>query len=151
MDKVNFEVLREQIDSLVGSKCEVYDAIGNDDALIIPSERLMDVVALIDQIFDGAHLTTITAQQRAGQLDLIELMYHFYQKFAFTINCATSGRSHPALLLSSRSSQVQIFMNGKLRRCLGVKFTGRTETPPLLLPDDWDQGPPFIRKEVIDE
>jgi len=150
MDKVNFEVLREQIDSLVGSKCEVYDAIGNDDALIIPSERLMDVVALIDQIFDGAHLTTITAQQRAGQHNLIELMYHFYQKFAFTIIVRLPAEA-PSIASILSILPGADFYEREVAEMFGVKFTGRTETPPLLLPDDWDQGPPFIRKEVIDE
>jgi NADH:ubiquinone oxidoreductase subunit C len=32
----------------------------------------------------------------------------------------------------------------------GIRFSGREDTPPLLLPDDWDGGPPFIRKEKQD-
>lgn len=150
MDKINFDVLREHINSLIGSECEVYDAIENDDALIIPSERLKDVVVMIDEIFDGVHLTTITAQQRAGQLDLIEVMYHFYQNFTFTVIVRVPAD------LPSIASILSIlpgadFYEREVAEMFGVKFTGRTETPPLLLPDDWNQGPPFIRKEVIDE
>ncbi len=33
----------------------------------------------------------------------------------------------------------------------GIQFIGREDMPPLLLPDVWDQGPPFIIKEVKDE
>ena len=150
MDKMSFVMLRERIETLIGSECEGYDAIENDNALIIPSESLKDIVAMLDEILDGVHLTTITAQQRAGQLEWIELMYHFFQDFAFTLIVRLPAESPDIASIISILPGAD-FYEREVAEMFGVKFTGRSETPPMLLPDDWDQGPPFIQKEVIDE
>ncbi|MEA3327981.1 MAG: NADH-quinone oxidoreductase subunit C [Chloroflexota bacterium] len=150
MGKVNIDSLRSLIESQTGCTCDVYPEIGNDDTLIIPPERLQGVVALLNDYFEGIHLSTITAQQRETRGNAIEVIYHFYQDSGFSLMITLPEQS-PELASVVSIIPGADFYEREVAEMFGVKFTGRDETPPLLLPEDWDQGPPFIRKEDNDE
>jgi len=150
VERINIETVIDQVESQTGVRCEVYSKIGNDDTLVIPADQLRTVVDVLLDSIDGVQLSTITAQQRADQLDVIEVMVHFWRGSGLSLMMTLPGKSPQVESLVSIIPGAD-FYEREVAEMFGVKFTGREETPPLLLPDSWDQGPPFIHKELNNE
>jgi NADH:ubiquinone oxidoreductase subunit C len=150
VDKTKLTAVLDAIKSQANCACETYQGILNDTTIQIPADRLREVMdALVDQ-FDYFHLSAITAQQREGQTDQIELIYHFWMGTGISLLMTLPAES-PQLSSIISFLPGADFYEREVAEMFGVTFTGRKETPPLLLPDNWDQGPPFIRKEADHE
>lgn len=150
MERINIDTIINHIESQIGIQCEVYSKIGNDETLIIPAEKLSTLVDLLLASMDGIQLSTITAQQRADQSDVIEVMVHFWRGSGLSLLMTLPAEAAQLESLVSIIPGAD-FYEREVAEMFGVKFTGRTETPSLLLPDSWDQGPPFIQKEHHNE
>jgi len=150
MTEINLDHLCNTLKSNLGCDCHVFDEIMNDKTLVIDADSLKDAVTLLDCEFDNLHLSAITAQQRDPQADDIEVIYHFYLGEGFSLLTSLLGEEHvlPSIVSIIPGAD---FYEREIAEMFGVTFSGRTETLPLLLPEDWDQGPPFIRKEDKDE
>jgi len=165
---LNLETLIEKVTAETGCECEAYPNITHDETILIPPEQLQAVIAVLREHFDIYHLSTITAQERESQPGepepsrLIELIYHFWHgkgisllvRLPFTLESAQDpARMADAPKIDSISALIPgaDFYEREVAEMFGVMFSGRAETPRLLLPDEWDQGPPFIRKEETDE
>lgn len=144
MTPLSHQRLLKEIEQQTGFSCEIYEGIGNDKTVIIPSEKLPEVLEVLMNTFNCKHLTAITAQQRAGQLDEIEVLYHFWKDGSLTL-MMTMPAADPALPSIVQTIPGADFYEREAAEMFGLTFTGRAETPPLLLPEEWDQGPPFIR------
>jgi len=147
MGQTDIESLCSKFKSQLDCAFDVYTEIRNDDTFVISPDRLKVVVEMLNEHFDGVHLSTITAQQREAQVDVIEVMYNFYQGVGFSLMISLPTKAPEVTSIVSIIPGAD-FYEREVAEMFGVKFTGRSETPPLLLPDDWDQGPPFIRNEV---
>ena len=146
MTPINIKQLLKEIEQQTGCKCETYDGIGNDKTVIVPSDKLPEVLEVLMNTFDCKHLTAITAQQREDQLDEIEVLYHFWKDGSLSLMMSLPA-ANPELPSIVQTIPGADFYEREAAEMFGVIFTGRSETPPLLLPEEWDQGPPFIRKE----
>lgn len=150
MAPIKTEKLLEEIELQVGCTCETYDGIGNDVTICIPKDKLPAVLDVLMKTFDCKHLSAITAQQREGKLDEIEVLYHFWKdgSLSLMMTLPAAEAELPSIVQTIPGAD---FYEREAAEMFGVTFTGREETPPLLLPEEWDQGPPFIRKEQDNE
>lgn len=150
VNELKLDAVLAKIVAETGCECQPYTEINNEESIRIPVDQLHAVIGVLRDHFDFYHLSTITAQQRENQLDQIELIYHFWQGKGISLILTLpldSPRVESIITLIPGAD----FYEREAAEMYGVIFTGRDETPPLLLPDEWDQGPPFIRKEVSDE
>lgn len=126
--------------------CELSDHIINECAVTIPTGDLHDIVAALMEELNLTHLSAITAQQREDHPQEIQVMYHFWQGSGYTL-IVWLPESKPVLTSIMDLIVGADFYEREAQEMYGITFTNRAETPPLLLPDDWDEGPPMRRKE----
>jgi Ni,Fe-hydrogenase III component G len=146
MMQPDIQTLHSRITSQYDSASEINTEIKNDMTLVISREYLKDVIEMINDYFSGVHLSTITAQKRKKQDDKVELIYHFYQGFGFSLLVSLSAKEPQVNSIVSIIPGSD-FYEREIAEMFGVEFIDRTETRRLLLPDDWDQGPPFMKKD----
>lgn len=145
----NLDDLVALIKTKTGVDGTVYTGIANEPAVRIPADKLREVVTAMMDDLDITHLSAITAQQRGEEKDLIELIYHFWQGSGIAVMMSLPVKSPQvdSLIDIIRGAD---FYEREVAEMFGVQFAGRKETPPLLLPDEWDQGPPFMSNEEGD-
>jgi len=122
------------------------DAIQNEVVIEIPAEKLHQVCSMLLNKFDLYHLTTITAQQRMDDPGHLEVQYNFWKKGGVTILTRLEEES-PVLRSLTDLIPGADFYEREVAEMFGVQFTHRVETPPLLLPDDWEGDPPMLQRE----
>ncbi len=149
MELINLDQLFDKVSAIIGASPEGYTEIKYDATYVIPSEQLLEITKMLVEEFDCSHLSGITAQQREGHRDVIEVLYHFWKGtgFSFMMVLPLDAPELPSIKFILPGAD---FYEREVAEMFGITFTGREETPPLLLPDDWSQGPPFIRSEVQD-
>lgn len=142
----NIDALKKSIADGLQVDCEVYHGIDGDQTLWIPSAELKRIVSFLVNQMNCRHLSAITAQQRVKNPGQIEVIYHFWDGFSFSVMTVVSEEL-PRLPEIVSILPGADFYEREVAEMFGIEFVGREETPPLLLPDDWNQGPPFIQKE----
>jgi NADH-quinone oxidoreductase subunit C len=150
VDEIQIDALLAKIADETGCQLERYSGILNEEAIIIPADQLRAAIGVLQTDFDCFHLSTITAQQRETHPGEIELLYQFWhgQGFALLLRLPIPAPEVTSIIDLIPGAD---FYEREVAEMFGVTFTGRAETPRLLLPGDWDQGPPFIRSEETDE
>ena len=103
------------------------------------------IEALIEQL-GIHHLSTITGQD-TGQA--IELLYHFWHGRGITLRTVLN-REAPHIDSVTDLIPGAAFYEREVQEMLGVTFDGHPDLSPLLLPDDWDEGPPLRKSEATD-
>ena len=142
--------LHKSINVVIGEGCESYSEIIGDQTIYIPAEKLIVVVTMLIDRYDSRHLSGITAQIREEDPGVIQLLYHFWIGRSFSLMIDLPRQSPKCPEITSLLPGAD-FYEREVAEMFGVEFTGRGEIPPLLLPDDWDQGPPFNQNEVSNE
>ncbi len=150
MDHTNLEKICTKIKDHIGIECEIYTEIQREKTIRIPSTKLLAVIDLLREYFDYYHLTTITGQQREEQQDEIEVLYHFWKGAGLSLMMTLPTKAPQLASIVSKIPGAD-FYEREAAEMFGIEFTGRTETPPLLLPEDWAQGPPLLNNEEKDE
>ncbi len=92
------------------------------------------------------HLSTITGLDD-GQG--IRLLYHFWRGHGLTL-CVWLPYEAPTVPTLTRLIPGAAFYEREVAEMLGVTFEGHQGLEPLLLPEDWDAGPP-LRRERAEE
>ena len=146
----SLEAVLDRIKTETGCECEIFSGIANDDTMRIPVEQLHAVIDMLREHFGIYHLSAITAQQRESQPGEIELIYHFWhgKGISLLMRLPTNAPEVPTVLSLIPGAD---FYEREVAEMYGVVFTGRSETPRLLLPDEWDQGPPLLSTKERDE
>jgi NADH-quinone oxidoreductase subunit C len=129
---------------------KICDGIRGDLTIQIPIEKFLPVIKLLVNKMDCKHLSGVTAQLHPEHPNKIEVLYHFWMGSGFSIMMLLPEES-PKLPEIFSILPGADFYEREVAEMFGIQFVGREDMPPLLLPDGWDQGPPFIKKEVIDE
>jgi NADH-quinone oxidoreductase subunit C len=115
-----------------------------DETIVtLTPENLRPAVQLLVEQFDLRHLSTITGIDTGTE---IELLYHFWDRRGLTLRTSLS-RENPQIVTLIDLVPGAAFYEREVAEMLGVVFEGHTGLDTLLLPDDWDSGPP-LRKEV---
>lgn len=143
MKRINFDDFRVKLESKLGCQCQFYDGILGDQTIILKPDQLKPVIDVILETFVYCHLSAITVQQREDHQDEIEVFYNFWGGFGFSflIRLPLKSAKLPSLISVIPGAD---FYEREAAEMFGIEFTGRRGTPALLLPDEWDQGPPFI-------
>jgi NADH:ubiquinone oxidoreductase subunit C len=107
--------------------------------VVLPAARLHQAVAVLIDRFDVYHLSTITAQDIDGE---IELLYHFWHSGGLTLRTSVPrGDAHIASLTDLIPGAA--FYEREVSEMLHVTFDGHPDPRPLLLPDDWNGEAPL--------
>lgn len=131
------------IKSAAGMPCKIIEDIQNESVLEIPKNSLRKVVKFLLLIHQPIHLTTITADIVESNSNQLLIYYNFWkaQGYALLIKL---NRDDPELETIVDLIPGVDFYEREVAEMYGVHFTYRDATPPLLLPDDWDQKPPML-------
>jgi NADH-quinone oxidoreductase subunit C len=150
VSEFSLDAVLNKINEETGCSCEVYPAITNDKTVCIPVNTLHAAIGVLREHFGCTHLSAITAQERESQPGEIELIYHFWhgKGLSLLLSLPVDAPEVPSIISLVPGAD---FYEREVAEMYGVIFTGRSETPRLLLPDEWDQGPPFINRKERDE
>ena len=146
MNTIDIDTLIHTLEGEFNQACIRQDAIQNEVVIEISAETLHQVCTMLLNQFDLYHLTTITAQQRADDAGHLEVQYNFWKHTGFTILIRLEQES-PSLRSLTDLIPGADFYEREVAEMFGIQFTHRVETPPLLLPDDWDGDPPMLQRE----
>jgi NADH:ubiquinone oxidoreductase subunit C len=115
-----------------------------DEIIIeIPAGCLEKIVTLLLETFSIHHLSTITGQDRGTE---IELLYHFWHECGITLQVKLPREGTQISTLTEIIPGAD-FYEREVGEMLDVTFEGHPGPEHLLLPDDWEQGPPMREKE----
>jgi NADH:ubiquinone oxidoreductase subunit C len=125
---------------------ETLEVIHHETTIPIAVHQLHDIVILLQTSLHITHLTTITAQVHAEHADEIRIYYHFWHGEGLTLAVVlpTTAPTVPSIVDLIPGAD---FYEREVAEMFGVQFMGRKATPRLLLPDDWSEEPPMLRKE----
>ncbi len=143
MNTIDINELIRTLEAEGHQSCSVLDSIQNEVVVKIPSLELVKIVRILLDRFDLYHLTTITAQVRDSDTDHIEVQYNFWKGTGLTLLTIVE-RESPELQSITDMIPGADFYEREVAEMFGISFAGRIETRPLLLPDDWDLGPPML-------
>jgi NADH:ubiquinone oxidoreductase subunit C len=146
MKKIDLENFYQEINQRFGSTSEALDRIDGEITFGLKAENLPDVVHLIQNHFDYCHLSAITAQQHRDLSEKIEVIYHFWCGcgLSLVVSIPIKSARIPSIVSNLPGAD---FYEREIAEMFGITFAGRSSTPPLLLPDEWVQGPPFINRK----
>ncbi len=139
-------LLEIQIQQVCDGNCVRLNSIHNEITWQIGAAHLRKVVAMLLEQLGELHLSAITAQQRQESPESIELLYHFWHGRGFTLKMLLPMQNPQTDSILDVLPAVD-FYEREAAEMYGVIFSGRTETPPLLLPKDWQQQPPMRMSE----
>ncbi len=113
----------------------------------VPAPCLGEVVGVLRKTFSVHHLSAITGQDRGAEL---ELLYHFWHEHGITLQ-VTLGREDARVGTLTDAIPGADFYEREVGEMLGVRFEGHPGPEHLLLPDDWEEGPPMLQEEPAEE
>lgn len=131
------------IESETGRDCQKIDSILNEQVLQISGEDLRQVVDTLLQKHEFHHLSAITAQILENDPNYVELLYHFWKGFGLTLHIRLE-KENPVIDSIIDLIPGSDFYEREVAEMYGVKLNLRDGIPPLLLPDDWVDGPPML-------
>jgi NADH-quinone oxidoreductase subunit C len=137
---MQLETLIEALNDACPGQTFAAQALPLDETILtVPSDCLRRAIAVLTDDFDVHHLSTITGQATE---EGIELLYHFWQGRGLTMRVSLPG---DAPVIESVVDQIPGagFYEREVAEMLGVTFQGHPDPQPLLLPEDWDEGPPL--------
>ncbi len=130
------------LQSEINEPCPVVEGIQNEETIEIPKNHLHKAVEHLTGHFHPMHLSTITADIPVEDGEKIHLLYHFWKAKGFSL-LIVLDKNTPELETIIDLIPGADFYEREVAEMYGVHFTNREETPPLLLPDDWNQNPPM--------
>ncbi|MBG0785898.1 MAG: NADH-quinone oxidoreductase subunit C [Anaerolineaceae bacterium] len=138
-----------RLKEVAGEAVTVREPINRETVYTLPVEKWLDVAAVLAGELGITHLSAITAQQRDGSQPEVEVMYHFWHNrgITFVLTLPADAPEIPSIVTIIPGAD---FYEREAAEMFGITFTGRESTPHLLLPDDWDQGPPFTERKTYD-
>lgn len=134
------------LQSEINEPCPRVNVIQNEETIEIPKGHLHKAVEHLIDHYQPMHLSTMTADIPNEDRAQIHLMYHFWKAKGFTLLIKLEGNK-PELETIIDLIPGADFYEREAAEMYGIRFSNRDETPPLLLPDDWDQKPPMIPKK----
>ncbi len=133
--------------ALLGGACqvtelEVYRRPIDEHFVVLPRACIHQAVSALVGEGDVIHLSTITGQDLDGE---IELLYHFWSGSGLTLRTALP-RTEARIATITDLIPGAAFYEREIGEMLQVTFEGHPGPEGLLLPDDWEGGPP-LRQE----
>ena len=140
---MNLELLLEVLREAFPAENLEPRAVPTDETFIaLSADCIHRTVHLLVTRFDLRHLSTITGEDTGSE---ISLLYHFWDGQGLTLQ-TTLPLEEPRIPTITDLVPGASFYEREVGEMLGVIFEGQPDPPALLLPDDWDSGPP-LRKQ----
>jgi NADH-quinone oxidoreductase subunit C len=139
---VNIDQIVEALSAICPpNKLDLRTAPLDESFVHVPSACLRQAVHILLEHCGLYHLSTITGQDIEGQ---IELLYHFWDGHGLTLRTSLPPEhAHIETLVDLIPGAA--FYEREVSEMLHVTFDGHPDPQPLLLPDDWNGGPPLRR------
>lgn len=125
---------------------EVREVPVNDVVISLPASHVLQAIHLLVEQFGIVHLSTITGDHRG---DDIWLLFHFWDGCGVTLETRLPA-AEPRMQTLTALMPGASFYEREVFEMFGVVFEGHPDLRPLLLPDDWDAGPPLLRSSSPD-
>lgn len=109
------------------------------------SRNVRAMFSTLKGIWPDLHLSTITGLDTGSA---IEVIYHFVLEKTLVSVRLTLDPEHPEVDTVRDILPVADAYERELHDVLGVRFSGRDITPPLVLPDNWPVGYYPLRKSA---
>lgn len=109
----------------------------------MPSRNVRAMFSSLKAVWPGLHLSTITGLDTGSATELI---YHFVVEKTLVSVRLTLDLERPEVDTVRDILPVADAYERELHDVLGVRFSGRDSTPPLVLPDNWPEGYYPLRK-----
>ena len=135
-----FEQIFETLQRVFPNDHLAVRSVPDDDTFItLPPDDVKPAARILVEQFDFYHLSTITGLDNGAAL---ELFYHFWKQHGVTLHTTLPYEvAHIATLTDFIPGAT--FYEREIQEMLGVTFEGLPTSPPLLLPDDWNEGLPL--------
>ncbi len=117
-------------------------------SIVLPKERLKEVIQYLVRRTGYTHLITITAIDRGER---IEVCYHLSNGAKIVTIRIYITDSEPSLPTITDISLGASFYEREVHDLFGVKFEGHSNLFPLLLPDNWPSEVHPLRKKWTHE
>ena len=141
---MNVELILESLREALSLPTIESRVVPIDDLFVtLPPDRLRPAVRLLIDRFAVYHLSAITGQDTG---DEIELLYHFWSGRGLTL-CVSVQYQEAIIDTLTDLIPGAAFYEAEIAEMLGVTFRGNENPGPLILPDDWNGGPP-LRKQA---
>ncbi len=129
-----------------GKPCRVLETHQNELAIEISPNSLKAVIDALLHTLNIWHLSAITVQNDPDQPADLAVFYHFWQGSGLAL-CMRVPKADPTLPSIVDPIPGADFYEREAAEMFGIRFTGREEMPPLLLPDNWQDAPPMLTQE----
>jgi Ni,Fe-hydrogenase III component G len=141
---MNVELILEALrETFPDERLEVRAVPADETFITLPPGCIHRAVQVLVGRFGLRHLSTITGDDTGRE---IVLLYHFWEGHGLTLRAALP-REGPRVGTVTDLIPGAAFYEREVREMLGVVFDGLAGPPALLLPDDWDAGPPLRHQE----
>lgn len=134
------EALRE---ALPDERLEVRAVPTDETFITLPPGCVRQAVQVLVGRFGLRHLSTITGDDTGRE---IVLLYHFWDRRGLTLRTVLPREGAHVNTVTDLIPGAA-FYEREVYEMLGVAFDGLADPSALLLPDDWDAGPPLRRQE----
>jgi NADH-quinone oxidoreductase subunit C len=138
-DITALERLLREVSGLSGSHMD-RDARG-ELYVRLSAESLIAVVTSLTAEGRLSHLSAITAEDDGER---IHVLYHLWVGSGLTLD-VVCPRENPSLPSLSDICPAALWYEREAHEMLGIHFVGHPDLAPLLLPDDWHEGPPLLK------
>jgi NADH-quinone oxidoreductase subunit C len=119
----------------------------DETVISLPLHLIHPAVQVLIERFDLYHLSTITGDEVGTE---IQLLYHFWDGQGLTLQTSLPSDA-PRIPTTTDLIPGAAFYEREVSEMFGVAFDGHPDPRPLLLPDDWDDGPGLRCQELADE
>jgi NADH:ubiquinone oxidoreductase subunit C len=146
MHEAEINKLVEAIESEIGEPCQHIERIYNEWVFEIPSKQLRKVVNILIDRHEVQHLSTITAQINKDDPNHMQVLYHFWKGTGISLLISLEMQN-PVLDSVVDMLPGADFYEREVAEMYGIHFDLREHTPPLLLPENWNEGPPMLTEK----
>jgi NADH:ubiquinone oxidoreductase subunit C len=120
---------------------EVREVPVNDLVVSMPAALVLPAVRVLAEELGIVHLSTITGDDGG---DHVRLLYHFWHGSGVTLE-AKVPVPEPHVATLTEQIPGATFYEREIFEMFGVVFDGHPDLRPLLLPEDWEGGPPMLK------
>jgi NADH:ubiquinone oxidoreductase subunit C len=112
----------------------------------VPRERLLEVVKILKDEYDGYHITTMTALDSGEDF---EILYHIVVGAELFTLRVFLPKDDPSVETLTGILPGAILYEREIHDIMGIQVKGHPDMRKLLLPDSWAWGCP-LRKDWVD-
>jgi NADH:ubiquinone oxidoreductase subunit C len=145
------KVIIDTVNSMFGEKVKLTNARPNRIRFVLQRENLIEVARALRDTLHFDHCTNVTGTDFPKE-NQIQIDYHFgsidgegLRRIILTLSCRVAYGDLKIPSLVNEYPSVELHER-ETSEMVGVVFEGHPNLSRLLLPEDWDDIPPMLKK-----